>query len=211
MWSIIIHSELVNGESCFQTEMKATNLVSSTVCLNPDHLDGRTEPVTAPSTLCLNPWPASPCFKIVEWFFWGFSWSKLNIQEAFPGYPVYKCFLWTWKWNLKGICLCSWEIQMFSTARPALFMKPESQGRDCVHLSVNCCTLLMPPCHVSFYLAAHQPPKSLYVYIIVLLGGDVWQNVLHFPYLHFTRGTKTLSLVARACVNSGWLPSIFHI
>lgn len=64
---------------------------------------------------------------------------------------------------------------MFSFAGAALFMELESQGRDCVHLSVVCSTLLMPPCHMSFYLAAHQPPKSLYAYIIVLLGRDVCQ------------------------------------
>lgn len=64
---------------------------------------------------------------------------------------------------------------MFSFAGAALFMELESQGRDCVHLSVVCSTLLMPPCHMSFYLAAHQPPKSLCAYIIVLLGRDVCQ------------------------------------
>lgn len=49
-----------------------------------------------------------------------------------------------------------------------LFMKAESRGRDCVHLSVICSTLLMPLCHMSFYLAAHRPPKSLCAYIIFL-------------------------------------------
>lgn len=65
---------------------------------------------------------------------------------------------------------------MFSVACTALFMKPESQGRDCVHLNVICSTFLMPLCYMSFYLAAHQPPKSLGAYIIVLLGRDVCQK-----------------------------------
>lgn len=34
------------------------------------------------------------------------------------------------KWNLKGICLCSWVIQMFSFETIALFMETfESHGR----------------------------------------------------------------------------------
>lgn len=37
----------------------------------------------------------------------------------------------------------------------------------------------MPLCHMSFYLAAHQPPKSLCAYIIFLLGRNVCQNVLN--------------------------------
>lgn len=73
----------------------------------------------------------------------------------------------------------------------ALFMKPESGGRDCVHLSVICCTPLMLLCHMSFYLAAHQPPKSPGAYIIVLLRADVRQNVLHFSCVHFIRANKT--------------------
>lgn len=72
----------------------------------------------------------------------------------------------------------------------ALFMKPESGGRDCVHLSVICCTLIVPLCHMSFYLAAHQPSKSPGVYIIVLLRADVRQNVLHFSCIHFICGNK---------------------
>lgn len=72
---------------------------------------------------------------------------------------------------------------MFSLARTALFIKPESQGRDCVQLSVISCTLLMPLCHMSFYLAAHQPPKSLCAYIMIQLRRDVLQNV-HVSILH---------------------------
>lgn len=65
---------------------------------------------------------------------------------------------------------------MFSFVRAASFMKAESRGTDCAHLSVICSTSLMPPCHMSFYLAAHQAAKSLHACIIVLLGGDVCQN-----------------------------------
>lgn len=49
---------------------------------------------------------------------------------------------------------------MFSLVCTELFMKPKSQGRDCVHLSVIRSTLHMPPRHMSFYLVAHQPPKK---------------------------------------------------
>lgn len=84
---------------------------------------------------------------------------------------------------------------MFSFACTALFMKPESQGWDCVHLSVSCSTLLVPLCHMSFYLAAHQPTKSLCAYIIVLLERDVLQNVLHFPMsLFFLSDIRAVSL-----------------
>lgn len=76
----------------------------------------------------------------------------------------------------------------------ALFMKPEGGGRECVHLSVICCTLLVHLCHMSFYLAAHQPPKSPGVYIIVVRRADVPQNVLHFSCIHFICGNKTFSL-----------------
>lgn len=81
---------------------------------------------------------------------------------------------------------------MFSAA---LFMKPESGGRDCVHLSVICCMLLMPLCHMSFYLAAHQPPKSPGAFIIILLRADVCQNVLHFSCIHFICNKPFMYLV----------------
>lgn len=79
-----------------------------------------------------------------------------------------------------------------------LFMKPESGGRDCVHLSVICPTSLVPLCHMSFYLAAHQPPKSPGAYIIVLLRAAVRQNHLHFSCIHFICGIKTFSVAAGA-------------
>lgn len=88
----------------------------------------------------------------------------------------------------------------------ALFMKPESGGRDCVHLSVICCTLLVPLCHMSFYLAAHQPPKSLGAYIIVLLRADVRQNVPHFSCIHFICDNKTFSLPGGAYDDSVHFP-----
>lgn len=81
----------------------------------------------------------------------------------------------------------------------ALFMKPESQGRDCVHLSVICSTLPMPPCHMSFYLAAHQQAKSLCAYIIVLLGRDVCKNV-HNHLIQKTLGIlKNTGYVTKDC------------
>lgn len=88
---------------------------------------------------------------------------------------------------------------MFSCARAALFMKPKSQGRDCVHLSVICSTLLMPPCHMSFYLAAQQPPKSPSAYIIILPGRDVWKNVLHLPTYPFSRWRQSHSVLNGKC------------
>lgn len=131
--------------------------------------------------LCWSPRPALPpfkidacvlfCFSLLLLYYFFFE-SELNCQVAFPDYSAYKCVFFSppllsyfsesalEKWSLKGICLCSWEIQMFSLARAALFMKRESRGRDCVGLSVICCALLAPPRHMSFYLAAHQPPKS---------------------------------------------------
>jgi len=66
---------------------------------------------------------------------------------------------------------------VFSFARAALYMKRESQGGDFVHLSVICSTFLFPRCYTSFYLAAHQLPKSLCAYIVRRLGGDVCPNV----------------------------------
>lgn len=88
---------------------------------------------------------------------------------------------------------------MFSFAHAALFMKPESQGRDCVHLSVICSTFLMPPCYMSFYLAAHQPPKSLCAYIIILLGRDVCQNVLNHLIQRAPIGVKNTGYFTTDC------------
>ena len=89
---------------------------------------------------------------------------------------------------------------MCCLACTALFMKPESQGRDCVHLSVICSTFLMAPCNMSFYLAAHQPTKSLCAYIIVLLGRDVCQNVKNHPIQKTWIGLKNTGYVTIDCI-----------
>lgn len=85
---------------------------------------------------------------------------------------------------------------MFSFARAALFMKPESQGRDCVHLSVICGTLLMPPCHMPFYLAAHQPPKKPVCLHHRSAGTRCLAKcLLVSPCLHITGGVGARSVV----------------
>lgn len=186
--TIIIQNKVLNGGLVL-------NIVIKTWCHRQSvwTVTTRTDlnkPVTALSGRRFSPRPASLHLKIDDCFFFQ---SKLNCQVAFPGYFASKCFYkkCTWKWGLKGICHCSWGIQMFSLACTVLFMKCESQGRDCVHLSVICCTLLMPPCRMSFYLAAHQPPKSLFAYIIVLRGRDVFHVVSEvFQWLLVLRTTK---------------------
>lgn len=99
---------------------------------------------------------------------------------------------------------------MFSVACTTLFMKPESQGRDCVHLSVICSTFLMPPCYMSFYLAAHQPPKSLHAYIIILLGRDVCQNVQNHLIQRTSTGLKNTGYFTTDC-SPNYRLIIYHL
>lgn len=118
--------------------------------------------------------------------------SILNSQ-VFSCHCAYKCFFFfflnkcAWKWNLKGICLCSWEIQMFSLAHTALFIKPESQGRYCVQLSVIAahCSFLFAICHSTWLHTSHLKAW-------VLTSRFYWEEMMQNVHVSIVRMVSKL-------------------